>query len=207
MKLVLARHAEAACNLDDREVAGLDAESPLTEHGVAQARALAAVAARELTLDAIYASPLRRARATAEALAMATGRPVRYDARLAELHAPAFSPPIALAEWDRLLAARFATPEVEVIEGLESVAMQRRRLSAFLADVRGAGHDSAAVVSHAFSIELMLAELLHIARPQVRFKISNAAIFVLDVPADPSGETRLVVANDRAHLADVRRWS
>jgi broad specificity phosphatase PhoE len=205
VKLVLARHAEAACNLDDRaEVAGLDTESPLTEHGVAQARALAAMVARELTLDAIYASPLRRARATAEALAMATGRPVHHDARLAELHAPAFSPPISLAEWDRLLAARFATPDVEVVDGLESVAMQRRRLSAFLSDVRGAGHHTAAVVSHAFSIELMLAELLHIAGPLVRFKISNAAIFVLDVATDPSGETQLVVANARAHLG---RWS
>jgi 2,3-bisphosphoglycerate-dependent phosphoglycerate mutase len=71
--ILLARHGETDWNRE-RRFQG-HADPPLNEHGRAQARALAAQLASE-RFDAIYASPLRRARETAEIVAGPLGLPV-----------------------------------------------------------------------------------------------------------------------------------
>jgi broad specificity phosphatase PhoE len=79
--LLLARHGETDWNRTFRIQGSSDIE--LNELGRRQAQALA----RELTdvdLDAIYSSDLRRARATAEAVAATHGLEVRFDPRLRE---------------------------------------------------------------------------------------------------------------------------
>ena len=75
MRLFLARHAKAAPGHPDEL-------RPLTPEGRDQARALAtALAARGP--DTVVASPLLRARETADAIARAAGAELRIDERLA----------------------------------------------------------------------------------------------------------------------------
>ena len=69
--LVLVRHGESTGNAEGRLLGRLDA--PLTERGRRQAEAVGKALAAPAR---IVTSPLARARATAEAIALATGHPV-----------------------------------------------------------------------------------------------------------------------------------
>jgi probable phosphoglycerate mutase len=79
--LLLARHGETDWNRELRIQGSSDIE--LNELGREQAQALADELA-DVDLDAIYASDLSRARATAEVVAATKELPVRLDPRLRE---------------------------------------------------------------------------------------------------------------------------
>lgn len=66
LRLLLVRHGESETNRARRMQGRLD--SPLTRHGQVQAEAVARRIAAEGPLKALYASPLLRARQTAEAI-------------------------------------------------------------------------------------------------------------------------------------------
>ncbi|WP_184568988.1 histidine phosphatase family protein [Streptomyces zagrosensis] len=83
-RIVLWRHGQTAWNLERRFQGSTDIE--LTETGVAQARRAARLLAA-LKPDAIIASDLRRAAATAAELAAITGHDVAHDAALRETYA------------------------------------------------------------------------------------------------------------------------
>jgi broad specificity phosphatase PhoE len=80
--VVLARHGETEWNRSGRKQGRLD--SPLTARGRAHAGALAEAAAG-LKVDAVFASPLGRAVATAAVCAGRTGLPVVVIDELAEV--------------------------------------------------------------------------------------------------------------------------
>ncbi|MCE9631413.1 MAG: histidine phosphatase family protein [Planctomycetia bacterium] len=90
----LIRHGESVSNAAGRVQGQEDVE--LSESGRAQAQTVATWSRALLaTADAppieeLWSSPLRRARETAEAIAAATGLPLRIDERLCELHAGIF---------------------------------------------------------------------------------------------------------------------
>jgi broad specificity phosphatase PhoE len=115
----------------------------LTELGKGQA----AATARWLQgkgLHALYSSPLRRARETAEPISRATGLIVRVDSRLRERlnwdGAQAFG--AFLADWDR------STKDRDLVLGNgESSRSAGERLRGFLASLAGAS-GPVAVVSH-----------------------------------------------------------
>ncbi|THA60034.1 histidine phosphatase family protein [Streptomyces sp. A0958] len=86
-RIVLWRHGQTAWNLERRFQGSTDIE--LTESGVAQARRAARLLA-SLKPDAIVASDLRRAAATAAELAAVTGLDVAYDPALRETYAGAW---------------------------------------------------------------------------------------------------------------------
>jgi probable phosphoglycerate mutase len=86
--ILLARHGETDWNAAGRWQGWAD--RPLTEQGVAQARALAEELA-SLALVGAYASDLRRARATAEIVAERLGLPVSIDPRLREVDVGSWS--------------------------------------------------------------------------------------------------------------------
>ena len=81
MKLYVARHGQTQWNVDNK-VCGVT-DVPLTDVGLEQACRLAEEAAR-YPIDVIIASPLLRARQTAETVAAALGLPVAVDERLHE---------------------------------------------------------------------------------------------------------------------------
>ncbi|TRV81862.1 histidine phosphatase family protein [Streptomyces sp. 130] len=86
-RIVLWRHGQTAWNLERRFQGSTDIE--LTGTGVAQARRAARLLA-SLKPDAIVASDLRRAAATAAELAAVTGLAVVHDAGLRETYAGAW---------------------------------------------------------------------------------------------------------------------
>ncbi|MFG2709204.1 histidine phosphatase family protein [Streptomyces goshikiensis] len=83
-KIVLWRHGQTSWNLERRFQGSTDIE--LTETGVAQARRAARLLA-SLKPDAIVASDLQRAAATAAELAAVTGLAVEHDEALRETYA------------------------------------------------------------------------------------------------------------------------
>ena len=82
MKLYIARHGETPWNAEDRVCGRTDL--PLTEKGLQQAELLAKNAV-EKGIEVILASPLLRARQTAQAVSDAIGVSVEIDERLIEL--------------------------------------------------------------------------------------------------------------------------
>ena len=82
MKLYIARHGETPWNVENRVSGRTDV--PLTEKGVEQARLLAHSAMGK-GIQVILASPLLRARQTAQAVSEAIGVPIELDERLIEL--------------------------------------------------------------------------------------------------------------------------
>jgi alpha-ribazole phosphatase/probable phosphoglycerate mutase len=80
LKVILLRHGETPYNADDNRYCGRT-DIGLTEKGLAQAQK-AFTALKNVQVDAVYASPLVRARTTAE---IASGnRPVITDERIIE---------------------------------------------------------------------------------------------------------------------------
>jgi probable phosphoglycerate mutase len=80
-RLILVRHGETLWNLEQRYQGHLD--SPLTEKGLLQSRAVALRLAG-CPFKEIYSSDLGRALQTAESIAKCTGHTVRRESRLRE---------------------------------------------------------------------------------------------------------------------------
>ncbi len=81
-RLGLVRHGQTQANID--RVWHGRTDTQLTELGVQQAKKLGAHFHHYMTPEAIYASPLQRARVTAEAIANRFDLPVNLDPRLME---------------------------------------------------------------------------------------------------------------------------
>jgi broad specificity phosphatase PhoE len=82
-RLGLVRHGQTAANIDQVWHGHTDTE--LTELGHRQARSLGAYFHHYMRPEVIYASPLQRARLTAEAVGERFAIPVQLDPRLREL--------------------------------------------------------------------------------------------------------------------------
>ena len=81
-ELIVVRHGETHWNVEGR-IQGYSADSPLTERGHAQARALGARLKTE-SIEVLYSSDLGRTRQTAQPLIDATGLEAEFDATLRE---------------------------------------------------------------------------------------------------------------------------
>jgi broad specificity phosphatase PhoE len=146
--ILLARHGETPYNAE-RRFQGQGAV-PLNEHGVRQAHELAERAAAE-PLAALYASPIPRARQTAEIVAEAVGLEPRFDARFAEHD---------VGDWQDRLFDDVARDEPERwaawqaggadwrFPGGESLGEHQERIVAGLVDVTRRGELPALVVCH-----------------------------------------------------------
>ena len=204
MKLLLIRHGESVGNLEGRMQGQFD--SPLTERGRDQARALLARLQTEgWKPSVIYSSDLCRAAETADILADGLGAAVTLDARLREYDIGVLSGVIwrevevLYPEVWRKLQQR---DEASVIPGEEGLAAFHGRLSSTAADILAAHQDDAtvAVVAHGGSLGMILVYLLHIApRRPLPFRFDNTSLSIVDV--EPRG-VRLALLNCTCHLND-----
>lgn len=146
--ILVARHGETDYNAERRFQGQGDV--PLNARGLEQARELARLARAE-PLAALYASPVLRARQTAEIVAEAIGLEPRYDARFAEHDVGAWQDRL----YDEIEAAE---PELWArwqaggadwrFPGGESLGEQQQRVVAGLVDVTQRGELPALVVCH-----------------------------------------------------------
>ncbi|CAA9474602.1 MAG: hypothetical protein AVDCRST_MAG67-439 [uncultured Solirubrobacteraceae bacterium] len=172
-EVLLVRHGETDDNAAARFQGQRDTQ--LNERGREQSRALAR-SLRDEGLQALYTSPLQRARATAQIVGDVLGLQATVDERLMEADTGDWSGRLIADvtaavpdEWERW---RRADPTFR-FPGGESVAEQAARVSAALADVAG-GPLPALVVTHGGSIRAIGA----LARP-AGGRIGNCALFRL----------------------------
>ena len=155
--ILLARHGETVSNKERRFQGQLDV--PLNDTGREQARALAE-RLREEPLAALYASPLSRARETAEIVGAALGLEVRLDDRLKEVDVGAWQERLKddLEREDPGAWAAFrAAGEDFRFPGGESLRDQQERVIDALVDVTQRGDLPALVVCHRGVIRAALA--------------------------------------------------
>jgi probable phosphoglycerate mutase len=195
MELLLIRHAlPLRRELEEGEVA----DPPLSERGHAQAEALADWLADE-HIDAIYASPMRRAYETAEHVAHRLGLPIVVDAELAEFDRQShYYVPIEelRAEkderWDDLVSGRWGvdgevdpeTFKAVVVEAVERVV---------------AAHPgkTVAIIAHGGVMNAYLAHV--IGAPSMMF-FEPAYTCISRVVAARSGQRMLRTINERGHV-------
>ena len=195
MELLLIRHALPV----RREVEVGAADPELSEDGHAQARHLAAYLAVEAPLDALYASPLNRARQTAAPIAERFGLDVVVDDGVAEWdrHSNEYVPIEELKaaddpRWQALLRGEWTShdesPEqfaARVVDAIEAIVARHRG-------------KRAAVVCHGGVINTYLAHVLGLGAQHSFFYPNYTSIH--RVAAATSGERSIVTINETGHL-------
>jgi broad specificity phosphatase PhoE len=176
--IYLARHGRTTHNHEGRFQGQGDV--PLDDQGRRDAAALAEEAATR-GFAALWASPLPRARETAEIVAARIGLPVREDARLAETDTGDWTDRL-FAEVQAELPERFAgwvtgDPSF-AFPGGESFSAQGDRVMAALADVER-GPLPALVVCHGMTIRIALGRRAGAEGPVARH-VENGALVPLD---------------------------
>jgi probable phosphoglycerate mutase len=174
---------------------------PLSRTGRAEAEA-AALRAKELGIDVVVASPLRRTRETAEIVAAALGVTSELDDDLVELD---FGQLEGLTfdearERQPLAVRRFAGDVTVAAPGGESVADVSARVARARRRIlsRYAGR-TVLVVSHVTPIKLLLAAALDVGDEVVhRVFLEAASLCTVAWSSDGRASVRLV--NDTAHL-------
>lgn len=203
----LIRHADAIPADGSAVSNGGYEDLPLSVKGVAQAAALAKrlawISARPV---AVYASPTLRAQETAATIGRYLDLAVQTDNRLREIYLGP-EPAEHLPPAERALAVRTRLEELAAIairDGswaavpeCEPGADVRARMHEALTDIvaKHAG-EHVAVVSHAGSINALLAEVLDLKR-DFAFPVGNTSLSTIrfsDLPA------MVVRINDTAHL-------
>ncbi len=157
--ILLARHGETRENRERRFQGQNDV--PLSEAGVEQAHALAAQAAAEdPRIVALYTSPQRRARQTAEIVGAELGLQARVDERLKEVHVGAWEGRLkddVERDDPEAWAAFRAAGEDFRFPGGESFHEQQERVIEALVDVTQRGELPALLVCHRGVIRAALA--------------------------------------------------
>jgi probable phosphoglycerate mutase len=149
-RIILVRHGETHWNREAR-IQGYNANSPLTDAGIAQARAVAQRLAAE-GVDALYSSDAGRTVQTVEPIAAATGLPVIRDSGVRERNYGIFEGR-TFAEVEQVFPEAFEKYRTRdphyAIDGGESAVQFRDRIVAALAEIarRHAGQRSV-VVTH-----------------------------------------------------------
>ena len=203
MIFYLIRHGESLYNAEGRIQGQSDVElSPL---GLRQSEAIADALAGE-SIDAVFASPLRRAMQTARPIAARLGLEIECDDRLKEIDAGIFQGllwseieakfPGEAGPWRRQ-EADFAIPGGESRRDL-----MVRGLAAFEA-IRERSFQRVAVVSHGGILAGALKALLRIPAEVNPFSLYNASISKLAW----DGRIKLLTLNQLDHLraADLDR--
>lgn len=200
-QLIIIRHGQTHWNLKLIRQGHLD--SPLTERGVAQARALAE-RLRSETFSALYSSDLGRAVQTAQMIADATGHKIVTDPRLRERHLGIFQglngDELKERYPEEYRLHRTMGPSY-VIPGGESMRQQVERNVAYFNEIaeKHLG-ETVVVVTHGGVLSGFFRHALSIPLEAPRhFEFTNASLNVFTYEA---GNWMLRTWGDVSHLSD-----
>ncbi len=194
------RHGESTYNAQGR-IQG-QSDVPLSELGLRQGAAVAQVLAK-LPIEAIYASPLRRALQTAEPLAQTTGLTIQTDPRLMEVHAGVFQDQLR-DELTKLFPDEYAQwlsgdPDFAIPGGETRRRLMQRGREAF-DEIRQCGHQQVAVVTHGGLLAAALKSLLEIPARRNPFVLQNGSITQLNLT---NGQVKLLSFSQIDHLRHI----
>ena len=199
--VIMIRHGQTLWNLKLIRQGHLD--SPLTEKGMAQAKALGERLKRE-AFTALYSSDLGRALQTAQMIADATGHPIVTDPRLRERHLGIFqglSGDELREKYPEEYRLHRTSGPGYVIPGGESVQQQVTRNVEYLNEI-AAKHlgETIVVVTHGGVLSGFFRHTLSIplAAPR-RFEFTNGS---LNVFCYETGNWMLRTWGDVSHLSD-----
>lgn len=196
LRLLAVRHGETAWSRERRFTGARDV--PLTERGRRQSEALAAALA-ETAVAAVYASPLERACATAEAIAKPHRLEVSVEAAFREMAFGAWEgltrdalPPDTMEAWRH-------APDRIVPPGGEPLGAVASRVAAAMARLRD-GHRGATVVlvSHAIVIRLIVLTALGLG-PERLWSVDASPAGLTEIEYEESWAT-VHRMNTLAHL-------
>jgi len=201
MRLILVRHGETRWNQENRVLGHTEIE--LNEKGRKQAERLA-LALKDETLAAIYSSPLRRARETAEEIARFHGLEVVTDDGLKEVDAGELDGLTFQEMMERYgdFLKEWVKDEPSLrMPGGESIAeLQQRTWPAVERMVRDHPDGIVILVSHAFAILSIICKAIGLSLSHFRrLRLSTASISILNFGGRG---TSLVLFNDTCHLAN-----
>jgi broad specificity phosphatase PhoE len=179
--ILIVRHPETEANINGRFVG--QGESPYTALGRVQARRLPRKIAR-FNPDAIWTSPLERARVVAQRAARIAQRPLHVDQRLIELD---FGDAHALT-WEEIAEANipfnYRSAEEPVAPNGESRNDLERRVASLVDEVHTTGGRHV-LVCHAGVMRAALAHVLGLAGDQMwAFSIHNAQLAYVRIIGD-----------------------
>jgi 2,3-bisphosphoglycerate-dependent phosphoglycerate mutase len=199
-RLCLVRHGETAWNAEGRVQGQLDV--PLSETGLAQARALASVLGNE-PFAAIYSSDLIRVQQTAAPTAGRLGLQVVLDARLRERHYGIFQTMTYAEARERMPEdyARFRArePDYDFRTGESLVRFNERSLLVVKELVQRHEGENLLVFTHGGVLEMVYRYATGRALTAPRdFEIPNAALNRIEI--DAAG-WRVTVWADIGHLS------
>jgi 2,3-bisphosphoglycerate-dependent phosphoglycerate mutase len=199
--LYLIRHARSTWNTEGRMQG--QADPPLDELGEKQIQALAERLA-QVSISAVYSSPLQRALRTAEAVAAHHRLTVNLDPRLMERH---------LGEWAGLTGNEADDKYPQVRSGKDwrllgppggesMMDLMTRAASALGAIVDAHPNDRVVVVSHGGTLNAYLMHLMGLpAASHVHFAFGNTAIARVQLEND---QVHLLGLGDERHLDAMR---
>jgi probable phosphoglycerate mutase len=200
-QVIIVRHGETEWNIANIRQGHLD--SPLTEDGIAQAKALARRLMRE-RFSALYSSDLGRAMQTARIIAEATGHEIVSDPRLRERHLGIFqglnSDEIKEKHPEEYKLHRSLGPDYVIPSG-ESVRQQVARNLAYLNEI-AAKHlgETIVVITHGGVLSGLFRHTFSIPfEAPRRFEFTNAG---LNVFVYEQGSWFLQTWGDLSHLAN-----
>ena len=200
-RFILVRHGQTEWNRVERFRGRADV--PLNNVGLGQAAATGQRIAAEWQPTAVYASPLSRAVATAEAIAAHFDLPVVRLDGLADIHYgdwQGLTPEEAAARWPDLVHTWYTAPATVQIPGGESLADLRERAGAALQELASRHADETIVlVSHTVVNRVILLSALGLSNDRFwRLRQDNCAINVFE--GEGGDDFTLVTMNDTCHL-------
>ena len=197
VRLYLVRHAESIWNAEGR-VQG-QADPPLNERGLMQA-ARVANRFRSEHIDALYSSPLQRARQTAEVVSMATGAAIQFDDQLKEHDLGLFTG----HRWSEIieqypeLSKYWMEQARDMPGGEKQVVFHSRAAGSIRAITDKHTSGKIVIVAHGGVFGEYLHYVLGLDRNQRHpFQFDNASISVVEVGGVVS---RIIRLNDVSHL-------
>ncbi len=199
LRLFVIRHGETAWSRERRFAGSRDI--PLAPEGLRQCEAVAKALAPQV-VAAVYASPLERARASAEAIAKPHRLTVGIEAAFGEM---------AFGEWEGLardqVAARFPAayeqwrhaPHLLRIAGGETLAAVAARARAGVQELSGTHTgETVVLVSHAIVVRLIVLDALGLG-PERLWTVDAAPAGITEIEYEPGWAT-VHRMNTLAHL-------
>jgi broad specificity phosphatase PhoE len=211
LKIILVRHGETDWNKAHR-VQGSNSDIPLNGIGKKQAASLA-LRLKEEDIQAVYSSPLQRARDTAQAIARPHRLEVKVVPDLLEIDAgelegvpvssigKRLSELLAEMDHDRVPAEGGMLGMIPYIGGESLDAVQQRAWGAVQSIVNGHSDGVIVIVSHYFVIMTVICTVLGLPVSQMRrlrFGVGSISSIVFDSDGQPP---YLALFNDTCHLA------